>query len=251
MMKRFGTLLAAGLLLITTLFTPGAARAATDDTGSLSVTGQAVLELKPDWAVVRVGINELAPTAGEAMSRATAVLSKVAEAAKAQGVKEEYIQTQGYNIYPEYRYEEVRREVEPKGMVVEQKPVLVGYRVNSTLALQTGDLAKVGALIDSSVKAGANQVQGVEFTLKDRSRYELQGFAQAIADARAKASAAAAAAGMQLNGIRRLSLNPIASEYPRPYEFSPGSMVKAEAPAFIAPGQLRLTVTVNIDYGLK
>ena len=60
------------------------------------------------------------------------------------------------------------------------------------------DLAKVGSIIDGATAAGANHVQGIQFTLRDQQRVRSQALREAATKARAEADALASALGLKV-----------------------------------------------------
>jgi len=60
------------------------------------------------------------------------------------------------------------------------------------------DLAKIGTVIDSATLAGANHVQGIQFTLRDQDAVRAEALRQAASRARAEAELLAAALGLKV-----------------------------------------------------
>ncbi len=213
-----------------------------DSEHSVATTGQAELEVRPDTALVTLGVNIKASDAKSAQAQANQALQKVVAAIKAQGVSEDKIETTSFNLQPEYRYDNSGQHPD-------------GYRVVSSVQATTTNLDGVGALIDAAVGAGANQVQGVSFTLKNRDQYKQQAIDKAVADARAKADAAATRLGTQITGVSHVSIDDGDSPPPIAYKRMAVSGA-ATAPATqdstpVLPGSFTFRVTVQVEFGLK
>lgn len=178
-MKRtlFAGLLAAVMLLGAALFPATTTYAETDSTPTrtLSVTGQGRIELKPDTATISLGISQLKESPAEAYAAMSADLTKIAGAVTAMGVKEDQIQTGVFNLNAEYNW------TQDKGQV------LMGYRATTTLNISTRELDKVASLVQTAVEAGANQLNGINFHVKDTEKLVEQALDMAVDDARAKA----------------------------------------------------------------
>ncbi len=152
---------------------------------SVRASGTASVSVKPDQLKLNVGVTTQAPTAQEASDQnASLVTSVIAALKKAVGTAGE-IKTVGYSVTPNYRY--------PQGGGT---PTLTGYTANNTVEVTTGDLSLGGKLIDAAVAAGATNVVGLRFGLKDSE--PVRGEALRLATLQAKAHAEAIATG--LNG---------------------------------------------------
>lgn len=209
---------------------------------SLATTGEAELQVKPDTALVNLGINLKAGDAKGAQSQANERLQAIIAALKAQGVSEDRVRTVNFNLRPEYRYDNGTARLD-------------GYRVYSTVQVTTTELDGVGGLIDAAIAVGANQVESVSFTLKNRNQYKQQAIDLALAEARQKAEASAQKLGTQITGVRHVTINDGGSA-PPPIAFDTRAAKEAlPAPAGAAtpvmPGSFEFRVSVQVEFGLK
>jgi uncharacterized protein len=78
---------------------------------------------------------------------------------------------------------------------------IVGYTATNSVSVVVRTLAKVGAVIDVAVDAGANQVSGPNLIRSDQNALYAQAMRAAISNARAKARTIAKAAGLTLRRI--------------------------------------------------
>ena len=108
------------------------------------------------------------------------------------------------------------------------------------------DIAKVGATLDALVAAGANQMNGLNFTIKDPAPLLARARTDAVADAKLRAQQYAAAAGVALGPIQALSEG--GGEAPRPmYRV----MAMAAAPTPIAAGEESVNASVTIVWEIR
>jgi uncharacterized protein YggE len=103
------------------------------------------------------------------------------------------IQTVGYSMSPNYNY--------PPGGGT---PTLIGYTVSNTIRVTTSDLSATGRIIDTGIQAGATQVAGLQFGLKDDQPVRAQALRLATVQAKVHADAMAAGAGMHSGGFRSI-----------------------------------------------
>ncbi|MFZ5825111.1 MAG: SIMPL domain-containing protein [Bacillota bacterium] len=197
-MKRglFAALL-AGLMLIGALVYPAATYAETQTQTppprTLNVTGHGKIELKPDTATIILGISQVRKSPAEAYAAMSADLVNISGSVKTMGVKEEEIKTGTFNLQAEYNWTQ------------EKGQELVGYRATTTLNITTQQLDKVAELIQQAVEAGANQLNGIQFYVKNTDALVEQALDMAVDDARAKADRVAGRLGAKV--VRVLSIS--------------------------------------------
>src|SRR5689334_10681330 len=147
--------------------------------------GQATVSVNPDLARIAFSVVTQAPNAQAASSQnATQVSSLIGQLQALLGSGAS-IKTINYSLTPNYVY--------PRDGGI---PTLTGYTASNTVVVTTGDLGNVGRVIDTGIQAGANQVSGLQFGLKDDQPARTQALKLATAQAKVRADAMAAGAGM-------------------------------------------------------
>ena len=159
---------------------------------SIRVTGDAKVTARPDRVQIDIGVTTRAAQSQEAASQnarqVDAVLAAVRKATPAAVLK-----TISYSLNPTYQYHS-------KG----EEPTIAGYSAVNVVQVTLDDLAKIGTVIDSATLAGANHVQGIQFTLRDQDAVRAEALRQAATRARAEAEVLAAALGLKV--LRVLSV---------------------------------------------
>jgi uncharacterized protein YggE len=200
------------------------------------------VKITPDRATLNLGVNVEAPTAAEAMRQNATQMAAVIAALKARGVQDRSIRTQGLNLQTQYAYNQ------------NQPPRLTGYRATNMVTVTVEDMDKVGALLDAAVTAGANQVNGINFSLKNAAAAEDQARAEAIKAVKAKAEVYAQANGMRVARLVRMSEGPGA---PVVQPFGVQEVVVTASRVGAAPlppvsaGEMDVRVQVNAVYELS
>lgn len=210
-------------------------QAVSGNTITVSATGQTAQA--PDTASVSAGVVTQGPTAGVAMDANSRKMNTVFEALKAAGIDEKHIQTSQLSLQPRYNYEN------------RKAPVITGYETRNTVSAKTEDLANVGAMLDALVKAGVNNINGVQFSVKDPKAATDAARTDAITEARAKAEAMAAAAGVALGELQSLSESS-SGHIPRPVMRQAAAFSSATTTP-VAAGEQTLSVTVHMVYKIK
>jgi len=196
----------------------------------ISISGTGMVWATPDIAQVTISVVTQSTSAAEAQQSNAATMTQVIQALADIGVSKNDIKTISYSLSPKYSYD--------------GKQTLVGYECRNMIAVTTKNVSEVGKFIDAAVRAGANEVGGVFFTVSEEKQAQLMTDAikKAVGDADSKAQAIASALGVTITGKSYASISPMYQPYGATYE------VKASEPTPIIPGELQLTVTVQVDY---
>jgi uncharacterized protein YggE len=182
----------------------------------------------PDTAILSISVITQNPSALEAQqlnaSQSTAVIAAIKSAVPAAEVK-----TSGYALIPQRVYKE------------NQPPTISGYEARNTVTATLTDLTKVGAVIDAAGRAGANNIDGVSFTLRDDRAARSRALADATQEAMAKANALAQTLG---STVTRIVAVQEGGTPPRPVVRFEAMARDAGASTPIEPGTLDITADV-------
>ncbi len=218
----------------------------------IRVAGTGEVRTAPDQAHIDLAVETFAPTAQAAGEENARLMERVVQALVRAGVPRTEIQTRGYSLYPEYAQPDPPRPM-PRGEPAPQpdRPRIVGYRATNTVVVRTQDLARVGALIDTALGAGANRMDGLRFSLRDAEAAQNEAARQATQRARRTAESIAAALGVQLGQV--LEANTATGAAPMPV-FARDSRMMMEAgapPTPIQPGEQTVTATVMVVFAIR
>jgi hypothetical protein len=108
------------------------------------------------------------------------------------------------------------------------------------------DLGHIGPLIDALVNSGANQLQGVQFGIRDAGPLEDKARLAAVADARRKAALYAEAAGVTLGAVLRIEER--GAQLPGPRMMTAARMVQDTA---VAPGEQTINIGLAIRFAIE
>src|SRR5688572_21423055 len=153
------------------------------------VTGDAFAEAQPDTAVVTLAVVTQNASASEAQAENASRTDAVVRAVRAAAGAGAEVRTSGYSLQPQYAYKEGA------------PPTITGYLARNAVTVTTGELARVGAVIDAGSRAGANSVDGLSFTLRRDEGARQKALADATREALAKARVIAQTLGGR--GVRR------------------------------------------------
>ncbi|WP_285768024.1 SIMPL domain-containing protein [Peribacillus sp. SI8-4] len=205
---------------------------ARNDEHTLKVSGSETLQAAPDQATLTLGVmteNEDPQQAQQANSQA---IANVIASLKSAGIPEEHMKTSEYRIDPQYDY-------------IDGKELFKNYKVQHIIQVQTTDIEKIGILLDTAVKSGANTVTSIRFSLSNPEAYYNQALSLALNNAYEKALSMAQTIGISLNPIPN-QVDEV-SETAAPMLYQASSFAKMAATP-IQPGELNITASVRVEY---
>jgi len=214
-----------GLALIALLASPAAA-----DPRTISMSGHGEVKAVPDQAQISAGVTTNAPTAAAALAANSSRMQSVFATLRKMGVPEKNIQTTNFYISPQYSNGENNA---PRR--------LTGYQVSNDVTVRLEDVAKLGSALDALVAAGANQMNGISFSIQNPAPALEKARADAVADARTRAETYAKAAGVNLGTI--LSISEGGGEAPRPVMYRMAAAMAAP-PTPVAAGEQSVSADV-------
>jgi uncharacterized protein len=213
---------------------------------TISASGSAVESRSPDQAEVTVGVQTTGKTSEEAQDALNQQMDKVIRAVKETKLAGLVTQTQGLALYPEY--ERVDNNARGRG------PKITGYRASNSILARTSEVAKIGKIIDAAVAAGANQIMGISFTLKNDAEARRDAIRKATADSKAKAQAMADALGLTLGRVMQATTGGVQA---RPYRYnmpqgmmSRGVMEAMDAPTPVEAGEVNVSAEVTVEFAI-
>lgn len=164
-----------------------------DPKRNIQVSGNAVVNVVPDRALIQLGVQSNGRTPKEVQARNTAMISRVIKALKEIGVQVKDISTDRYVIQPLYEDWDSLR--------------IKGYRIFNVLSITMRDVDKTSEAIAAAFQAGANQVVNVEFYTSELRKYRDQAREMAITAAREKAEALSQSAGAETSCVLNITEN--------------------------------------------
>ncbi len=221
---------------------PAIAPSSTEASRTLSVTGTGQVYVTPDIAYLNIGVHTEMPNASDAVSENNAQTAKVIEALKKAGVDAKDIRTSNFSIWSFDKYDPA------SGVATGEKY----YAVDNTVYVTVRSLDKLGVLLDTVVRAGANNINSIQFDVADKTKAMQEARAAAVKNATDLAQELAGLAGVSLVEITNINFSESApyvvyAEYGR----GGGGAAPQAAIVPIEPGQMTLTATVSVTYEIK
>ena len=161
--------------------------------GTISVSGSAERRMQPDLAQISIGIEsrhlQLETARREAGAKTIAVLRVLDEI----GIAKQEIDSSAVLVQPEFAWDAKSGERR-----------LQGYLVIRTIRLRLLEIDKLGAILERSMRAGANQIAPPQFLLREETRIRRELLTEATRDAKQNAIAVADGLGVKLGATRKI-----------------------------------------------
>jgi len=161
----------------------------------------------------------------------TAILAAVADA----GVERRDVRTALLSVQPRYEYRE------------NQPPTLAGYDLANVVEVTVRDLARLGDVVDGTLRAGATSLDQLSFRVADPEPAEREARLRAMAVARARADVLADAAGLRIVGVSDI-VEGGAPPVPMPRVKTERMMLAADAATPVEAGSMEISVSVTVSY---
>lgn len=161
----------------------------TTRSSELAVVGEGKIEVSPDVAYIDAGITvDNRNTVKEVQQTINTINNKIINALRDMGIEKSDIKTLNYSVYPNYKYENNINSIS-------------GYNGNATVQVKVRDNQIVSQVISTVTEAGANQIQGVRFSIDKPEVYREKAREKAIENAKEQAKKIAKKLGIKLGKV--------------------------------------------------
>ncbi len=203
------------------------------DNQTISVTGSGEIDAQPDAAEVRLSVRATADSAGSVSSQLASDAERLRSSLTEFGIASENIRTERYYVREDPRTRE--------------RPNETRYAGEHSFEVTVEDVDQVGALIDVATDGGADDVNGVSYTLSEDRRETIRNDAirSAIDNARSDASVIADATDLTVTGVSAASTQQSSVvPYRAAFEAADGG----DGGTTIEPRDVTVTATVHVTF---
>lgn len=213
---------------------------------TISVEASESVKLEPDMASLEFGVDNQEATVEAVTETNTEAVSRVVEYLKGLGYEESSISTSDVGLYPQYDYSGGDNK-------------LIGYRMDTTIALTDVPADKVSEVLSGALSQGVNTVNSISYYSSGFDEAYDEAVGKALELAQKKASAMAEKAGTSIKGIVSITEHTpdnnarySASGSYMEYGAADGAVAEAKAlNVTILPGTVEAEASVNVVYEIK
>ncbi len=199
---------------------------------TVRVSGEGEVSVAPNVAKVSFAVVTEDSSTEDALNENNTRAEELINYLKNEGIEDNNIRTKGFTVRPLYEQIEDRR-------------TLYGYRVTNSVETYIEDMERVSSLIDGAVRAGANEVNSVQFLVEEEEEYKNEARKKAIEDAKRKAQETSSALGVKVGRVISFSEE---RDYYAPIQ---ERMDAVEGQVPIEPGESDITVNVTVEYEIR
>lgn len=162
----------------------------------ITVTGEGSVATVPDMATINLGVTHQAKEAGAAMAATSQATANMLQRLAALGVEARDMQTSNLSLNPVWS----NRNSSSSG-----NPRISGYVASNSVHVRVHDLTALGRVLDAVIAEGANDFNGLRFSVEDPDPLMDLARQKAVADAMARALLLTMAAGVTLGPVQSMS----------------------------------------------
>ena len=202
----------------------------------ITVSAQGAVKVVPDAVRINATATAVAATSKEALAATAKTASAVRATLKNAKIDAKDIATQSVTVYPEYKYTN------------DGGSTLTGYRGSQSFTITVRAADTAGALVDSLVAAGGDnlQINGATPFILDSTKSLEAARAAAVKSAKAKALSYAKLLGVKLGKVNYLVENSAPANYTPVM-----ATAKSEADATVIDlGLQEVSISVSVQWAL-
>lgn len=210
--------------------------AANEDARRITVTGQGQVEAVPDMATITMGVTHESKEAGDAMQATSAAVAQMLDRLASLGVEPRDMQTARVSLNP------VWSNLTSSGVKTRK---ITGFVASNTISVRVRDLSSLGTVLDAVIQDGANDFNGLSFSVQDPAPLMAEARKRAVQDAMDKARQLADAAGVELGAVMTLNEHGGGRQMPM------AEMARMASDAVpIAAGEIGLSQSVTMVFAI-
>jgi uncharacterized protein YggE len=208
---------------------------------TLTVSAQGMTTATPDMAEISFSVVSQGKNPSSLSDDNNTKMSAVMQFVSSQGIASSDIATTGYDLEPDYQYNQTN-----------QTNSIDGYTLTQTVQIKIRDLTKVASVLGGLAPLGVNQIGSVDFTFQNPDEFVSIARGDALTKAATEAGEMAAQAGASLGEVITVNESSVIPT-PQPYMSAGISAMAATAPSTVsvAPGTQDVTDNVTVTYAIQ
>lgn len=162
--------------------------ASADDRRTVSVSGNAEIEVEPDIATVQMGVFVFDRDLLKAKQETDGKIASVLGALRKLEMKSDDVKTTQLHVKPKYKERDDNWQ-------------FVGYEITRSVTVTVRQMTQLNDILNKSIEAGANRVEGISLSSSKERETKEQTLTQAIESAKRRATRLAEGFGAKLGKV--------------------------------------------------
>lgn len=198
----------------------------------VNVAGEGIVKVVPDEVVIKGRVEHTGDSAATVKNQNEKVVNAILDFLDAQGVPSENIQTEYLRLDKQHNYETKEYY----------------FAANQAISIKLDDLENYEEIMSGLMESGLNRIDGIEFQSSKKEELEVKARKEAMLDAQEKAEQLASAIGQEIGAAYRITET--GSNHYQPVYRAEMMVADSSAKQTIAPGEMEITVKVNVAFHL-
>ena len=199
------------------------------------VTGEGRVDTAPDMATISLGVTQEAAEAGAAMRATSQKTAQILDRLSGFGIAPRDIQTQRLTLNPVW-----------SSAQGEDRVWISGFTASNMVLVRIRDLEALGTVLDAVIESGANDFNGLSFSVQEPDALVIEARRKAVADGAARAAQLAEAAGITLGSVVSITEQSYGPPQPMMLEMTAARMDSVP----VASGEVSLSVSVSMVFAI-
>ena len=200
----------------------------------VQVVGEGTVTVVPDEVIIRARVEHTGQSADSIKKVNDKVVAEVIKYLKDQGVPAKNIQTDYIRLNKEYDYPSKK----------------YFFSANQAISIYLKDLDKYEKIMSGLLNSGLNRIDGIEFKTSKEESLKSEARKKAVLNAKMKAEEYAGALGQDIGKAYQIS-EVESNNYQPVYKVMRMESADSSEGQTIAPGEMELTVKVNVGFELR
>lgn len=162
---------------------------------AINVTGQGEIEQRPNIASFSISVETKSLIAKEAASDNAKQTDKAIQVLKTVIDNPQEIYTQGYNLFPEYKYD--RKQ---------EKQVFIGFKSVNTIYVTTKNIKMIGDILDKVIASGITGINNLNFSYDQPEKLYQEALKKAVENAFERADVLAKAGRIDKGNVDEINV---------------------------------------------
>lgn len=201
----------------------------------ITVTGTGQITAVPDMATITLGVTNEADEAGDAMAATSEAVATILDRLEAMGIAARDMQTQQFSIHPVWSN---------RGSSSDGRSKITGFQASNMVLVRVRDLDRLGDILDAVIADGANNFNGLQFSVQNPDPLIDKARQAAVANAIARAELLTSAAGVSLGAVLSIAEHGGGSQ-----PMAMASMRDSSAP--VAAGEVSINASVSMVFAIE
>lgn len=211
-----------------------------EEKDKITVSSSKSVSAIPDMAELDVNIRTYADSADKAQKDLAERTNTFVSMLKENSIDEKSIQTESYNVWPDYDYSSGVDEI-------------VGYEGSVSIYIEDQKIEDVGNLINLCTENGADSVEVLRYSCSNYDEIYAKALAEAVESAKEKASIIAEAEGREVGKALEIveGVQDTYYQYKSVDSFMMNDSVEASKAVDIMPGEADIDAQVTVSFEIK